>query len=411
MRVLLLNQWFDPEPAVFKGLAFARALVARGHDVEVITGFPNFPEGRLYPGYRLRPFQRETIDGVRVLRVPLYPSHSRSRVGRSANYLSFAASAGAIGGLLTGAPDVIYAYHPPATVGVPAAVIGWFRRAPIVLDVQDLWPDALTATGMVNGRRTLGFVGRLCAWNYRQAARIVVPSPGFQNTLEVRHVPASKLRVIYNWCDESELGVRTPDPSWVRGLGFEGRFNVVFAGTMGLAQGLDAVLLAAERCQARRPDLQFVFVGGGVDRARLERFAAEKRLSNVRFLPRQPSREIGRILTLADALLVHLRDDPLFRVTIPSKTQAYLHAGRPIVMAVRGDAADLMQQAGAGIVAEPGNPDSIADAAIGLASRPSSEREEMGRRGAEFYRRHLSLAIGVRHFEEVLMEAVACALG
>lgn len=407
MRVLLVSQWFDPEPAVFKGLAFARALVGRGHQVEVLTGFPNFPEGRLYPGYKVRFLQRETLDGVPVIRVPLYPSHDRSQVRRSANFLSFAASASAMGGVLARSPDVIYAYHPPATIGLPASVIGWLRSAPVVLDVQDLWPEAIAATGMVSSPQALALIGRLCAWNYRRAARITVLSPGFRKALEQRQVPSTKLRVIYNWCDESQIRAAVPNPVLAKELGFSGRFNIVFAGTIGLAQALDAVLGAAERCQERRPDLQFVFVGGGVDKDRLQRAAAEKRLSNVRFLSRQPSSEVGSTLALADALLVHLRDSPLFRITIPSKTQAYLCAGRPILMAVRGDAADLVKAARAGILAVPEDPESIAQAAITLAAMPVSEREQLGRNGEDYYRQHLSMDVGVRQFEELFLEVVS----
>jgi glycosyltransferase involved in cell wall biosynthesis len=406
MRILLLTQWFDPEPA-FKGLAFARELSARGHEVEVLTGYPNYPGGALYPGYRIHSFDREMMDGVRVVRVPLYPSHDRSRVGRAVNYLSFAASASAFGRILTRAPDVIYAYHPPATIGLPAAVIGRLCRAPVVLDVQDLWPDTLTATGMVNGRRALWLVGRLCSWNYRRAARIVVLSPGFRRALEGRLVPTGKLRVIYNWCDERGAASASPAAALASRFGFEGRFNIVFAGTMGFAQALDAVLGAAERCRERRPDIQFVFVGGGVDKDRLERLAVEKRLPNVRFLPRQSSSEIGTTLALADGLLVHLRDHPLFRITIPSKTQAYLFAGRPIIMAVRGDAADLVKAAGAGVLANPEDPESIADAALSLAAMPAAQHEALGRNGAEYYRRHLSIREGVSRFEEVFEEVVA----
>jgi colanic acid biosynthesis glycosyl transferase WcaI len=408
MRILLLTQWFEPEPT-FKGLVFARALAARGHVVEVITGFPNYPGGRLYPGYRIRLLQRETVGGVRLLRVPLYPSHDRSRVGRAANYLSFAAGATVIGGLLARTPDVIYAYQPPATIGVPAGLIGWSRRAPILLDVQDLWPDTLTATGMVDSPRILALVGRLCEWNYRSAARIAVLSPGFRTVLEERGVPAAKLRVIYNWCDEGGNALAAPDPTRARELGFEGRFNIVFAGTMGLAQGLDAVLGAAERCQAQRPDIRFVFVGGGVDRDRLGRVAAEKRLDNVRFLPRQPPEEIGKTLALADGLLVHLKDDPLFRITIPSKTQAYLYAGKPVIMAVRGDAANLVTSAHAGLLAEPEDSDSIAGAVLSLAAMPTEARESLGRNGAEYYERHLSLREGVRQFEELFREMTGAA--
>src|SRR5678816_898792 len=151
MRILLLTQWFDPEPT-FKGLAFARELTRLGHEVQVLTGFPNYPGGKIYPGYRVRLVQRERIDGIDIIRVPLYPSHSRSRLGRIANYCSFAIAASVIGAMLARRPHVIYAYHPPATVGLPALFLRALFRARLVYDIQDLWPDTVAATGMMSSR-------------------------------------------------------------------------------------------------------------------------------------------------------------------------------------------------------------------------------------------------------------------
>ena len=361
MRILMLSQFFAPEPH-FKGLPFARELCRRGHEVEVLTGYPNYPGGRLYPGYRIRPWRREIMDGIAINRVALYPSHDQSAVRRVANYASFALSASAVGPFLVKKPDVVYVYHPPATVGLPAMVLRALRGCPLVYDIQDLWPDTVVSSRMMSDRWLMAALERWCRLVYSQVDRIVVLSPGFRETLVRRGVAAEKIDVIYNWADETGLrltagkGDRSHLPQRPFGCfaqmaplpfaGLAGRFNVVFAGTMGFVQKLDTVLEAARICAATVPDAQFVFVGGGVEKARLEQRAGELRLPNTLFLPRQPMEAVGAILSRADVLLVHLQDDPLFRITIPSKTQAYLAMGRPILMAVAGDAANLIEQSG-----------------------------------------------------------------
>jgi colanic acid biosynthesis glycosyl transferase WcaI len=153
MRILYATQWFEPEP-VLKGIGFARLMCERGHDVRVVTGFPNYPGGRVYPGYRLRLCRREVINDIPVDRVLLYPSHNRSAIARAFNYLSFAASM-TVYGLFARRPDLIYAYHPPLTVGLAAAMVATIRRIPLVCDIQDLWPDTLAATGMLTNRSML----------------------------------------------------------------------------------------------------------------------------------------------------------------------------------------------------------------------------------------------------------------
>ncbi len=404
MRVLLLTQFFDPEPTI-KGLPFARELARRGHDVEVLTGFPNYPGGKLYPGHRLRAFRRELVDGVRVNRVWLYPSHDRSAVRRVGNYASFALSAAALGLAVTRRPDVVYAYHPPGTIGVPAIALAARWRVPFVLDIQDLWPDTIAATGMLSSPGILRTLGAYCRFVYDRATQITVLSPGFREALVERGVPAEKVTVIPNWSDERALSAGADAPSPRAALGLEGRFVVLFAGTMGVGQALDPVLEAAARCLTRVPEAAFVFIGGGTERDRLERVATERGLANVRFLPRVPMEAMGPYLAMADGLLVHLRDDPLFRITIPSKTQAYMAAGRPILMGVRGDAAHLVREAGAGLVFDPESPDALTEAVAALAALSPEAREAMGAAGRDYYRRKLSLSAGVDAFEEVFTRA------
>lgn len=400
MRILMLTQWFDPEPT-FKGLAFAKELVRLGHEVEVLTGFPNYPGGKLYDGYKIRLLQRENVDGISVLRVPLYPSHDCSALGRIANYLSFAFSAAFIGALSVKPADIMYVYHPPATVGFAAFVISMVRRIPFVYDIQDLWPDTLAATGMLNNRGILSLIDSGCRFIYRQAAKIVVLSPGFKEMLVTRGVSAKKIEVVYNWCNEVDIHRIETATGLDEKFGLAGRFNIVFAGTMGKAQALEAVLDAAKIVGISLPRIQFVFVGGGIEVERLKQRALDLGLPNVLFLPRMPMQEIGSVLRRADVLLVHLRDDPLFKITLPSKTQAYMAAGRPILMAVRGDAANLVEVAKAGLACIPEDPQSIAATVETFYSMSLQELNDMGERGRIFYETELSLAVGAGKFETI----------
>lgn len=397
-RVLLLTQWFDPEPT-FKGQVFARELVRQGFEVEVLTGFPNYPGGKLYPGYRIQWLQREVIDGVQVTRVPLYPNHDQSAIKRVLNYASFAASATIYGVLMARRASVIYAYHPPLTVGMAAALIKLFRRIPVVYDIQDMWPDTLRVTGMINNPKALNMVAHVCRWVYRRMSHIVVLSPGFKRLLLERGVPESKLSVIYNWADEASLAAPVGQVSTE--FATPEQFRILFAGNMGKAQALDTVLNAAALLQQRGSRVCWVMLGGGVEVKRLKAEATQRQLSNVVFLPAVPMAEVGAYLQAADALLVHLRKDPLFEITIPSKTQAYMAVGKPLLMAVDGDAADLVRQSGGGVVAESENAEALANAADQLAAMSSESLATIGHQAKSFYREHLGLAQGVHKFGEI----------
>jgi colanic acid biosynthesis glycosyl transferase WcaI len=406
MKVLFLTQWFDPEP-MFKGLAFAKALRDRGHDVQVLTGFPNYPEGKLYPGYRLRLLQREVLDGIEVIRVPLYPSHDSSAFRRVANYVSFAVAASIVGSWAVRRADIMYVYHPPATVALPALVVGTLRGIPFVYDICDLWPDTLAATGMVRSRVLLRLVDWWCRLTYEMADRIVVVSQGFKRVLMQRGVREAKVEVIYNWCEEGSIAMASPNATLFPEPGPPGPFKVVFAGTMGKAQALETVLQAARIVKGSEPDVQFIFVGGGTEVERLRDLAREMKLDNVVFEARRAMTEIGATLRAADLLLVHLKDDPLFAVTIPSKTQAYMAAGRPILMAMRGDAAELVERAHAGVVCPPEDAEILAKRIIELRRSPRERLQEMGENGREFYRRELSMQVAVGRFEELFRVVIS----
>jgi glycosyltransferase involved in cell wall biosynthesis len=389
MHILYLTQWFEPEPHMVKGLKFVRALQAAGHEVTVVTGFPNYPTGRLYPGYRLRLIQRERIEGVNVVRLPLYPSHDASSIRRSLNYLSFFLSALAYLLVRRERFDRAYVFHPPITVGLAAALAGLVRRLPFILDIQDLWPDTLAAVGMEGGRRLMGPIGWLCDFVYRRADAVVAQSEGMRAALAARGVPAGKLITIHNWADAEPSAVDQPTPLVPQ------RFVVVYGGNLGRAQGLGAVIEAAARLQSQRPDILIRLYGDGVEAPSLRAQAEALGLRNLEIHPRVGKDEINELFARADALLVHLTDHPLFAITVPTKVQAYLASGRPIAAGIAGEGARLLVASGAAVVAPPGDPGALAKAIIALADTPADDRRRMGLEGRSYYQRNLSFQCGM----------------
>jgi colanic acid biosynthesis glycosyl transferase WcaI len=405
MRILFITQWFQPE-SFFKGLPFAKELLKLGHEVEVLTGFPNYPDGKIYNGYKLRFLQRETIDGVSVIRVPLYPSHDKSGWRRFLNYVSFAFSAAIIGPWVVKKADVAYVYHPPATVGFPAAVIKLLRRIPFVYDIQDMWPDTLTATGMFNNKPGLWLVDKWCRFVYWEANKITVLSSGFKTTLVERGVSGDKVKVIYNWVDDTLFKPAPKNTALAAKLGLDGKFNIVFAGNIGKAQALEAVLAAANILKEEFPNLRFVFVGTGVEVESLKTKTSVAGLKNILFVPQQPLSEMGSIFAFADVLLVHLKDVPLFRITIPSKIQAYMAAGKPILVGVLGEAADLVIKSKAGFSCIPESAESIADGVRKFLKMSRQELDKMGENGKELYQKEMALTVGTKRFAEVFESVI-----
>lgn len=392
--IVYLTQLYTPEPT-FKGDRFARGLDEAGYDVEVVTGFPNYPGGRVYDGYRMRAIAKGAELGLKVVRLATYPSHDRSAIRRIVSYLSFAATS-FLYLLFRRRPQLIYVYYPSLTAGLAAIAVKWLRRVPVVVDIQDMWPDSLGAAGMMRNRRLIAIVEWFCQVLYRNVDHIVVLSPGFRDTLVERGVAADKITVIYNWADEVE------QPDAVTGtlpapapFELQHPFTVLFAGNMGAMQRLDPVLDAAKTLAHEHSDIGFYFMGGGVDVDRLKARVADEGIDNVRFLPRVPLSEVQDILRQAGALLVHLARDPLFDITVPSKTQAYLYAGRPIVMAVEGNAADLVREAEAGIVVRPEDPQALAEAIRQLADIGVEGRNAMGARARAFYDHRLTFRLGL----------------
>ena len=405
MRVLVLTQWYPPEPPLLMQ-ELAQTLQSRGHEVTVLTGFPNYPSGRIYPGYRLSLWQKETVESVPVVRVALYPDHGSSAVKRVGNYVSFALSCAVLAPFLVPRPDVLFVYHPPLTVGIPAIWLGWLWGVPFVYQIQDMWPETLRATAMVTSRRVLAWVDRFARWVYARASALVVISPGFRQNLLAKDVAPQKIHVISNWVDQAVYHPVERDAALGDQLRLTGRFNVMFAGNMGEAQGLETVLEAAARLR-ELSDVQFVLVGDGIAVPRLQALARERQLANVRFLGRFPPQQMPGLYALADVLLIHLKDDPLFRITIPHKTFAYMASGKPVLAAMAGDAAGLIANARAGLVCPPEDSEAMAEAVRRLRGLSETDRRRMAQNGLDAIRHAYSREELVGRIEAVLAHAKA----
>jgi len=406
-RLIILTQFYDPEPA-YKGQAFAEAIRDLGYDVEVVTGFPNYPSGKLYDGYRIYPMQRSTHNGIRITRLALYPSHGTSKIGRVANYLSFFLSAFLYLSWAARRADLVYVYSPPLTAGLAAAASKIIHRTPVVVDIHDLWPDTLPATGMISNPRILHWIGKAADWMYRKVQFIVLHTHGFREKLLERNVPEEKTYSVIGWTQEAApFSEKGAEPDGLNILASAKGLKLLYAGNMGPAQALDSVLDAAETLQkAGKADLiTFCFLGDGIGKDALVQRAEKHGLKNVIFLPRVAPGAVGHFLSVADALIVHLGADPLFEITLPSKMQAYMYASKPILLAVNGEAAAMLNRASCGVTATPQDADSIVQAALSLAKMSVQERQVLGDSGRSYYDRELSMSKGMAHFARIF-EAV-----
>lgn len=408
MRIAMISQWFDPErgSAIMPG-TIARALRDQGHEVQVVTGYPNYPDGHLYPGYRLRPYQREVLQGITVHRAPLYVSHDANAARRAANYLSFAAGAAGVALTRLGKMDAVLVHSTPATVAVPAMAMRLLKRTPYVVHIQDLWPQAVTASSFLAERRN-GRVERVlhkfCDEVYKHASSIAVTSPGMADLVMARGVPAAKISVVPNWADERYFHPAVPSASTIEAVGPVFPFTVMYAGAMGEVQALEVVIGAAELLRDRR-DVGFVLVGSGVAETSLRARATSAGLENVRFVGHQPVERMAEVLALGDVQIISLRDLPVFRTTLPSKVQATLASGRPIICAVAGDAGAVVSEAGAGLVTKPGSSAELADAVLQMAAMSPAERHECGERGRAHYLQQFSQQRGASALGELLQRA------
>ncbi|MGK5110416.1 glycosyltransferase family 4 protein [Geodermatophilus sp. CPCC 205506] len=408
MRTAFFTQLWVPEvPRQLSDIV--EELVARGHDVSVVTGFPNYPTGRIYEGWRQRPWANYSTDGYHLKRVAHFPSHDSSAVRRAASYLSFGLATAVFGWRELRAADVVYVYHPPLTTALGPWVNRVLGGAPFVLHVQDLWPESVVAADMIDRRvvgRVSAVLARLCAAVYRRAGAVICIAPTMARLLHERGVPASKVEVVDNWADETIYFPTERRPELLRSLGLDGCTTVMFAGNMGVVQGLDTVIEAAARVR-ELDDFRLVLVGDGVERESLQQLAGELGAGNVVFLGSRPRAEMNDLIAAADAQVVSLRDLPHLRGTIPSKLGTVMACGRPVICSVAGDARAMVERAGAGWTCDSDDADALAQAFRAVHAASPAEREKRGAAARTFYEATMAKSISVPRIEQILSRTAA----
>lgn len=407
MRILFLTHYFPPEgnaPAV-RVHNMTRRWVRMGHDVEVITGVPNVPTGKVYAGYQNRIHQTENMDGVRVRRIWTYLAPNKGTVRRSLNYLSYAVFS-TLAGLFVKRPDVVVATSPQFLCGCAGALLSVLRRVPFVLEIRDIWPESIAAVGAVRKSFPLRVLERIERWMYGRATRIVTVGEGYRDRLVERGVAAGRIAVIPNAPDWELFSPRPPDENVRREFDLGNRFVCAYVGTIGMASGLHVVLRAAAVLKSRnRNDVVFLLVGDGAIYEDLLAEAQCQGLDNIRFAGLQPKARIPPLLATADACLVHLKRQPLFRSVLPSKMLEAAAMARPIIMGVEGYAADLLNRMNGGIAIEPENAEALIAAIDRLIRDPAGARQ-MGLSAYHYVREHFNLDKLASAYESLLCEVI-----
>lgn len=395
---VVVSQFYKPEPFIFPP-AIAAALFEDGNRVSVVTGYPNRPGGRLYEGYKQKFGFSEMIEGVEVFRAPLIINHSRKAVERILNFLSFSVTALSVTAKVKNA-DAVYVYATPATAAIPAQIWSKLFGIPYVLHVQDLWPESVTDSGMLGNRRLAKIAETLMSpWLkrlYGNAEQLIAISPGMRQLLINRGNDPNKCSVVYNWADETTISEKKSGSF----LGTE--LQLLYAGNLGPMQDLENVIEAARKFESR-DGFSLKIAGSGILEESLHTAAIG--LMKVEFLGRLPRTEVSKLYLESDFQLVTLKDIPIFRTTVPSKLQASLASGVPVITSVKGDVADLISEYNAGLVAEPEDVDSLAAVFEEAIRMSAEERMQMGRNARRLYEEKMSVSSGTSTISSIINHA------
>lgn len=387
MRILIVSQYFWPENFRINDLAVG--LREKGHDITVLAGIPNYPDGRFFPGYGVFKKRTERYHGIRVGRVPLISRGKGGAIRLSLNYLSFALCASVLAPFLCrGEFDLIFVYEPsPITVGLPALLLKKIKSAPVIFWVQDLWPESLSATGAIGSKKVLGIVEKLVRFIYAGCDLILVQSRAFSPSIEKQGVDPCRIAYFPNSAEELYKPVEVEQAAPER-KNIPAGFCVMFAGNIGAAQDFDTILSAAGQLKEYN-DIHWVIVGDGRMRPWVEAQIEERGLTKTfHLLGRHPVELMPRFFSLADVMLVTLKREYIFSLTIPAKVQSYLACAKPIIAALDGEGAQVIEESGAGVTCSAENPLALAEAVLKMYRLTKPDLHDMGLRGRRYFEQH-----------------------
>jgi glycosyltransferase involved in cell wall biosynthesis len=367
-------------------MSMATELKRLGHEVEIVTGMPNYPRGEIFPGYLGRIYCREDFAGIVVHRVWLYAAMGGG-LSRMLNYGSFTVTA-LFGLMRAKKPDYIFVESPPLLLSISGYIAGSLRGAPFILNVADLWPDAIVEGGFIRSKFLIRCMEALEKWSYRKAAYVNAVTEGIRDALlQRKKLPAEKVLFLPNGVDTDRFQPREEDVALKALLGLDGKRIVLWAGTLGYAHGLENVMQAAKLLSGR-PEIHFLFVGDGSAKSGLQAMARELALSNMTFVDPVQAEQLPPYFSIAACGLASLSDLPLHKGARPSKIFPVLASGKAIIFVGKGEGPRLVSQAGAGIVVAPGDPEALAGAVLQIVENPT-EAKEFGKRGREFVEKNL----------------------
>jgi colanic acid biosynthesis glycosyl transferase WcaI len=392
MKFLILTQYFLPEigAAQTRLDAMVRQLTARGHEVEVVTALPNYPQGRIHAGYERTFYRCERLGGIPIHRVWLVASAGAGSK-RLLNYLSFSLTC--MWALLKPEkPDFVFIESPPLFLGVPGLLAARLWGVPAIFNVADLWPDSIVDMGLMKDGLPIRTALKLERWLYRNMTYITAVTEGIRDTLlRKKGVPAEKVLFLPNGVDLEQCQPRSPDSELKAHLGLDGKKIILYQGTQGFAHGLSAVLHTANLLRDDS-DIHFLFVGAGSERSTLEALKSKLGLTNVSFHDPVPMATLARFFSIAECGLVSLRDTPLFRGARPAKVNSILGFAKPVIFFGQGEGANLVRQAGAGLLVNHGDLQGLA-AAVRRVIRDPDFAAQMGRNARQYAETHLSWSI------------------
>ena len=399
MRVLLVTQYFYPEN--FKSNDIALELTKRGHEVTVLTGLPNYPEGKIHENYGFFKRTKENYQGVKVIRTWLVPRGKGGGIRLFLNYFSWAFFASIRAFFLSFQKkfDVILVHEPsPITQGFPAIVVKKIQKIPLHFWVLDLWPESLTSAGGINNKYVLSFFTKMVKYIYNNSDKILVSSKGFKESIVAKGNYNDKLVYFPNWAEDSILKGNSnyPIPDLPTG------FKIIFAGNIGVAQDVNSVIKTALILK-EKTDIHFVFIGDGRSKVQLENFVLDNDLNQtVHFLGRFPIDAMKTFFNQADVLLVSLKDELIFNVTVPAKLQAYLCTQKPILGMLNGEGAAIINDANCGLSVNAGDSNGLAEKTRQLYEMSIEERNNLGNNGFEYYEQNFTMNKCIDNLEFIL---------
>lgn len=401
MKILIVTQYYWPEN--FRISDLAAGLGSNGHTVDVLTGMPNYPGGKLFTGYKLFSPRSENHAGVRIFRVPLIPRRKGRNIELLLNYLSFALSGMICGPLrCRGAYDCILVYEPsPITVGFPAVLLRAVKRIPLLFWVQDLWPESLSATGAISSEKILNLVKAPVRFIYNRCDRILMQSEAFRDPILALGVKQAKLNYYPNSAEALYQPV-TIKASAAEHDHMPAGFKVMFAGNIGAAQDFPTIIEAADQLKSH-PDIHFVILGSGRKQPWVESEISRRGLNKTfHLLGRYPVESMPRFFSLADAMLVTLRKDPIFERTLPAKVQSYMACAKPVIAALDGEGARVVETAGAGLTCPAESPEALARVILEMYRLPAEKRDQMGAVGRQYFKSNFERTLLIKKLEHFM---------